>query len=199
MARKKDRTASVHRKTKETDLKVSVNLDGRGEFKGTVGIGFMDHMLDLLARHGHLDLEVGGKGDLHIDPHHTVEDLGLTLGEALEKAAGDKAGITRFGQASVPMEETLAECVLDFCGRPFLVFNAKIPRGALGGFDTELTEDFFRALANKAGMTLHLSVPYGRNAHHKVEALFKSFARALAQSVAIDPRVKGIPSTKGKL
>ena len=199
MAKKKDRTASVHRKTKETDLQVSVNLDGRGEFKGSVGIGFMDHMLDLLARHGHLDLEVGGKGDLHIDPHHTVEDLGLTLGEALEKAAGDKAGIARFGQASAPMEETLAECVLDFCGRPFLVFNAKIPRGSLGGFDTELTEDFFRALANKAGMTLHLSVPYGRNAHHKVEALFKSFARALAQSVAIDPRVKGIPSTKGKL
>jgi len=194
-----NRAATIHRKTKETDFTVSINLDGGGEFKGATGIGFMDHMLDLFARHGLFDVEVQGKGDLHIDPHHTVEDLGLTLGQALLKAAGEKAGMRRFGQASVPMEETLAECVLDFCGRPFLVFNAGVPRGNLGGFDTELAEDFFRAVSNTAGLTLHLSVPYGRNAHHIVEALFKAFARALAQSVAVDPRIQGVLSTKGKL
>ncbi len=195
----KSRKASIRRKTKETDLKVSINLDGRGTFKGTIGVGFMDHMLDLLARHGLFDLEIQGKGDLHIDPHHTVEDLGITLGQALLAAAGDKAGMKRFGQASVPMEETLGECVLDFCGRPHLVFHAKIPRGKLGEFDTELVEDFFRAVAMNAGLTLHLNVPYGRNAHHIVEALFKSFARALAQSVSLDSRIQGVLSTKGKL
>jgi imidazoleglycerol-phosphate dehydratase len=195
----KARKARIHRKTRETDLTVELTLDGSGRFKGTVGIGFLDHMLELFARHGHFDLEVGGKGDLHIDPHHTVEDLGLTLGEALLAAAGDKAGMARFGQSSVPMEETLAECVLDFCGRPYLVLNAEIPLTKLGGFDTELVEDFFRAVAVKAGLTLHINVPYGRNVHHIVEAIFKAFARALAQSVAVDPRVKGVLSTKGKL
>lgn len=195
----KARKARIHRKTKETDLSVAIALDGSGTFKGGVGIGFFDHMLELFARHGHFDLEIGGKGDLHIDPHHTVEDLGLTLGEALLEAAGDKAGMARFGQSAVPMEETLAECVVDFCGRPYLVLNAEIPNTKLGGFDTELVEDFFRAVAVKAGLTLHLNVPYGRNVHHIVEALFKAFARALAQSVAIDARVKGVLSTKGKL
>ena len=195
----KSRTAAVHRKTKETDLDVSVDLDGKGTFTGTTQIGFMDHMLELFARHSHIDLTVKGEGDLHIDPHHLIEDLGLTLGEALLAAVGDKAGIARFGQSAVPMEETLAECVLDFCGRPHLVLLADIPTTKLGEFDTELVEDFFRAVAMKAGLTLHLNVPYGRNAHHMIEALFKAFARALAQSVAIDPRVEGVLSTKGKL
>lgn len=193
------RAASIHRQTKETDLTVSVNLDGEGRFEGGIGVGFVDHMLDLLARHGLMDLKVGGKGDLHIDPHHTVEDLGITLGQALAKAVGDKAGMRRFGEASVPMEETLATCVLDFCGRPYLEFRAEVPRAQLGGFDTELTEDFFRAVAMNAGLTLHLAVPYGRNAHHIVEALFKAFARALAQSVELNPRIRGPLSTKGKL
>lgn len=195
----KSREATIHRKTKETDLTVTIKIDGSGKFTGTVGIGFVDHMLDLFARHGHFDLKVEGRGDLHIDPHHTVEDLGLTLGEALLAAAGDKAGMARFGQAAVPMEETLGECVLDFCGRPFFLLRGKVPVTKLGEFDTELVEDFFRAIAIKAGLTLHLSVPYGRNAHHIVEALFKAFARALSQSVAIDARVKGVLSTKEKL
>lgn len=194
-----NRKAKIHRKTKETDLTVSIDLDGGGTLKGTTGIGFVDHMLDLFSRHGHFDLELGGKGDLHIDPHHTVEDLGITLGEALREAAGDKAGMRRFGWAKVPMEETLAECVLDFCGRPYLELRGDVPATKLGEFDTELVEDFFRAVAMNAGLTLHLSVVYGRNAHHIVEALFKSFARALAESVSIDPRVKGVLSTKGKL
>lgn len=193
------RRATIKRKTRETDIKVTLDLDGSGSFKGTVGIGFVDHMLELFARHGHFDLDVAAEGDLHIDPHHTVEDLGLVLGEALLKAAGDKAGIARFGQSSVPMEETLAECVLDFCGRPHLVFEGALPSTKLGDFDTELVEDFFRAVAMQAGLTLHMNVRYGRNAHHIVEALYKAFARALAQSVSIDPRVKGVLSTKGKL
>ncbi len=193
------RTAEVHRKTKETDIFVRLDLDGKGNFSGSIGIGFVDHMLDLFARHGRLDLEVKGKGDVHIDYHHAVEDLGITLGQALVKAAGDKAGMARFGQAAVPMEETLAECVLDFCGRPYLEFRAELPAGKVGEFDIELTEDFFRALAMHAGLTLHLSVPYGRNAHHIIEALFKATARALAQAVAIDPKVSGVLSTKGKL
>lgn len=193
------RIATIQRKTSETDIEVEINLDGSGMFEGSVGVGFVDHMLELFARHGHFDLKVGGAGDLHIDAHHTVEDLGLTLGEALLQAVGDKAGIARFGQASVPMEETLAECILDFCGRPYLVLDADIPQTKLGQFDTELVEDFFRAVAMKAGITLHLRVPYGRNAHHIVEALFKAFARALSQSVALDPRVSGVLSTKGKL
>lgn len=195
----KARQARIHRKTRETDLTVELALDGSGLFKGSVGIGFLDHMLELFARHGHFNLEVGGEGDLHIDPHHTVEDLGLTLGEALLEAAGDKAGMARFGQSAVPMEETLAECVLDFCGRPYLVLNAEIPLTKLGDFDSELVEDFFRAVAVKAGLTVHINVPYGRNVHHVIEAIFKAFARALAQSVAMDPRVKGVLSTKGKL
>lgn len=195
----KQRKATVRRQSKETDIEVSINLDGAGTFKGSIGVGFMDHMLELFALHGRFDLIIEGKGDLEVDPHHTVEDLGLTLGEALLEAVGDKHGLRRFGQASVPMEETLAECVLDFCGRPHLVFRADLPRTKLGQFDTELVEDFFRAVSMKAGITAHFNVPYGRNAHHIVEALFKSFARALAQSVSIDPRLTGVLSTKGSL
>lgn len=193
------RTAEIHRATRETDLRVKLNLDGAGLFSGSVGIGFVDHMLELFARHGGFDLEVAGQGDLHIDPHHTVEDLGITLGQALAQAVGDKAGMARFGQAAVPMEETLAECVLDFCGRPYLEFRVEGLTGKLGGYDTELTEDFFRALAMHAGLTLHLAVPYGRNLHHIVEALFKATARALAQSVAMNPGITGVLSTKGAL
>jgi imidazoleglycerol-phosphate dehydratase len=164
-----------------------------------VGVGFVDHMLDLFARHSRVDLEVRGQGDLHIDQHHLVEDLGITLGQALLQAAGDKQGMARFGQASVPMEETLAECVLDFCGRPFLEFRVELPPGKVGEFDVELTEDFFRALATHAGLTLHLHLKYGRNAHHIIEALFKATARALAQAVALDPGIDGVLSTKGTL
>ena len=193
------RRAKVHRKTKETDIAVSVNLDGAGKFAGSVGVGFMDHMLDLFAKHGRVDLEIQGKGDLHVDQHHLVEDVGITLGQALAKAVGDKAGMARFGQASVPMEETLAECVLDFCGRPFLEFRVELPKGKVGEFDVELTEDFFRALATHAGLTLHLHLKYGRNAHHIIEALFKATARALAQAVTLDPGIQGVLSTKGKL
>lgn len=194
-----NRTASIHRQTKETNLTMTLNLDGQGIFKGSVGVGFVDHMLDLFTRHGRFDLEVAGQGDLHIDAHHLVEDLGITLGQALVQAAGDKAGMARFGQSAVPMEETLAECVLDFCGRPHLEFRVELPQGKVGDFDIELTEDFFRALAMNAGLTLHLNLHYGRNAHHIIEALFKATARALSQSVAIDPRVHGVLSTKGKL
>lgn len=194
------RSATIHRQTRETDIMVTLDLDGQGVFKGTTEVGFVDHMLDLFARHGRLDLEVNGKGDLHIDQHHLVEDLGITLGQALARAAGDKAGMARFGQAAVPMEETLAECVLDFCGRPYLVFpTGQLPKGKVGNFDIELTEDFFRALAMNAGLTLHLRLPYGTNAHHIIEALFKATARALAQAVRIDPGVQGVLSTKGKL
>ena len=195
----KRRKASVHRKTKETDIKVSLDLDGRGVFKGATGVGFFDHMLELFARHGLFDLTVQAKGDLHIDPHHTVEDVGLTLGQALLAAAGDKSGIARFGQSAVPMEETLADVVLDFCGRPFLAFGVKMPRTKIGEYDAELTEDFFRAVAMQAGLTVHMRAASGRNAHHIVEALFKAFARSLSQSVARDPRIRGVLSTKGKL
>lgn len=194
------RTAQIHRKTNETDIDITVNLDGAGKFEGTVGVGFVDHMLDLFARHGRFDLAVHGQGDLHIDQHHLVEDLGITLGQALAKAADDKKGMARFGQASVPMEETLIEAVLDFCGRPHLEFCVEMPAGAkVGGFDTELTEDFFRALAMHAGLTLHIDMRRGRNLHHIIEASFKAVARALAQSVAIDARVQGVLSTKGAL
>ena len=198
MARRR-RTAEIHRKTNETDIRMTLNLDGRGEFKGTSGVGFIDHMLDLFTRHGRLDLEIKGQGDLHIDQHHLVEDLGITLGQALAQAVGDKAGMVRFGHAAVPMEESMAECVLDYCGRAYLEFRVKLPKGKVGEFDIELTEDFFRALANNAAITLHLRLHYGRNAHHIIEALFKATARALAQAVVIDPAIKGVLSTKGKL
>jgi imidazoleglycerol-phosphate dehydratase len=198
MARKA-RAAKVERKTRETDISLAINLDGGGTFKGGVGVGFLDHMLELLARHGRLDLTVRGKGDLRVDAHHLTEDVGIVLGQALARAVGDKAGMARFGQAAVPMEEALAECALDFCGRPWLELRGRLPRGKVGEFDVELTEDFFRALAMNAGLTLHLRVPYGRNAHHIIEALFKATARALAQAVALDPAIKGVLSTKGKL
>ncbi len=193
------RTAAIERNTRETQIKLKLTLDGSGKFKGTAGVGFMDHMLELLARHGRFDMEVKAAGDLHVDAHHLVEDLGIVLGQALREAAGDKAGMARFGHASVPMEETLVECVLDFCGRPYLAWKARMPKGKVGEFDIELAEDFFRAAAMNAGLTLHLILHYGRNAHHIIEAMFKALARALAQSVARDPSITGVLSTKGKL
>jgi imidazoleglycerol-phosphate dehydratase len=194
------RVGAIERKTKETEIRVEVDLDGQGRFEGSLGIPFFEHMLDLLARHGQLDLKIEGKGDLEVDSHHTVEDAGICLGEALAQAVGEKRGINRFGDARVPMEEALAEVVLDFCNRSHLHFDTPLKRERLGGFDVETTEDFFRALSANAGLTLHVHVRYGRNEHHIIEAIFKAFARALAQAVSIDPRrADQTPSTKGVL
>lgn len=194
-----DRIARIARRTKETNLAVEVNLDGRGLWRGSVGLGFLEHMLELLARHSGIDISVEGGGDLHVDAHHTVEDLGITLGRALAKAAGEKAGMARFGQAAVPMEEALAEAVLDFCGRPYLSFQAELPAQKVGDFDAELTEDFFRALAMHAGFTLHLRLLEGRNTHHIIEALFKALARALGQATRRTAGSDDVLSTKGAL
>jgi imidazoleglycerol-phosphate dehydratase len=193
------RTARLERKTKETDITLALDLDGDGTFTGATGIGFFDHMLVLLARHGGLGLEVTAKGDLEVECHHTVEDTGLAFGTALARAAGDKAGIRRYGHAVVPMEEALCECSLDFCGRPYLFFGAAFERPMIENYATEVTEDFFRAVCNTAGLTLHLECRRGRNAHHIVEGLFKAFARALRQALEADPRMGGVPSTKGVL
>jgi imidazoleglycerol-phosphate dehydratase len=195
-----DRKASVERNTKETQLKVELNLDGKGAFTGGIGVPFLEHMLDLLARHGSVDLSVSGKGDTHIDPHHTVEDLGIVLGQSLSKALGDKKGVQRFGAACVPMEETLVRVVLDACGRPYLHYDVKVEKERIGDYEVELTEDFFRAVAMNAGLTLHIELLHGKNSHHVIEAIFKAFARALREAVAPDPRNQGvIPSTKGTL
>jgi imidazoleglycerol-phosphate dehydratase len=193
------RQAEIHRKTKETDVSVAVGLDGTGKGARLTGVGFLDHMLDLLARHGGLDLEARVDGDLETGAHHTVEDTGLALGQALDTALGDRRGITRYGHAVIPMDEALGSCAIDISGRPLLVFKAGLPPGATGSFDHELTEEFFRAVTTAALMTVHLTVDSGTNAHHMIEALFKAFARALRQAVAIDPREEGIPSTKGVL
>ena len=193
------RSAEITRTTKETELSLRVALDGTGAGKRATGIGFFDHMLDLLARHGRLDLEVKAVGDLETGGHHTVEDTGLSLGSALDQALGDRAGIARYGHAIVPMDEARATCALDISGRPLLVWSADLPPGAIANFDHELAEEFFRAVASAAKLTLHLSVDTGTNAHHMVEAAFKAFARALRQAVAIDPTERGVPSTKGTL
>ena len=193
------RSAEITRTTKETELSLRVALDGTGAGKRATGIGFFDHMLDLLARHGRLDLEVKAVGDLETGGHHTVEDTGLSLGSALDQALGDRAGIARYGQAIVPMDEARATCALDISGRPLLVWSADLPPGAIANFDHELAEEFFRAVASAAKLTLHLSVDTGTNAHHMVEAAFKAFARALRMAAAIDPTETGVPSTKGTL
>jgi imidazoleglycerol-phosphate dehydratase len=193
------RTASVARDTKETQIAITLDLDGSGVFTGETGVGFFDHMLVLLARHAAIDLEVRATGDLHVECHHLVEDTGILLGRALAAAAGTKEGIARYGHAVLPMEEALCECTLDFCGRPYLYFDATFERPMIGEYATEVTEDFFRAVANNAGLTLHLECRRGRNAHHIVEGLFKAFARALRASVAPDGRLGGVPSTKGTL
>ncbi len=193
------RTATIERKTGETDVRVSLALDGSGRGTRSTGIGFLDHMLDLLARHGRLDLDVSVSGDLHTGAHHTAEDTAIVLGQALDGALGDRSGICRYGYGVVPMDEARASCTIDISGRPYTLFAAQLPPGATGGFDHELTEEFFRALANSAKLTLHLEVQAGTNAHHMIEALFKAFARALRQAVALDPTETGVPSTKGTL
>jgi len=193
------RTATIQRTTAETDVRVTLDLDGVGQGTRATGVGFLDHMLDLLARHGRIDLEVGVSGDLQTGAHHTAEDTAIVLGQALDQALGERVGITRYGWATVPMDEARASCALDISGRPFTLFVADLPPGATGGFEYELTEEFFRALANAAKLTLHLRVETGSNAHHMIEAAFKSFARALRQAVAIDPGERGVPSTKGTL
>ncbi len=193
------RSAEITRTTGETDVSLSLALDGRGAGTRTTGVGFLDHMLDLLARHGRLDLDVQAGGDLETGAHHTVEDTGLCFGQALDTALGDRRGITRYGHAVAPMDEARASCAIDVSGRPLLVFTAALPPGATGTFDHELTEEFFRAIASTAFLTVHLTIEAGTNAHHMIEAAFKAFARALRQAVAIDPREEGIPSTKGVL
>ena len=196
---KKARCAVIERKTAETRVAVKLNLDGEGKCDIATGIGFLDHMLTLLAKHGFMDLTVKAKGDLEVDCHHTVEDVGIVLGEALQEALGDKAGIHRYGNCFIPMDETLAQVCLDFSGRPFLVFDAEIPKVKSGNFDAEMTEEFFRAVAMHCGLTLHIRVLYGSNVHHIIEAIFKAIARAVAEATACDPRVEGVMSSKGVL
>lgn len=193
------RTADIARETKETNVELSLGLDGTGAGTRATGVGFLDHMLDLLARHGRLDLNVKVSGDLQTGAHHTVEDTGIVLGQALDKALGDRSGIARYGSATVPMDEARASCAIDISGRPYCAFTADLPPGGTGGFDHELAEEFFRAVANAARLTLHIQVETGTNAHHMIEAAFKAFARALRVAVAIDPTETGVPSTKGTL
>jgi imidazoleglycerol-phosphate dehydratase len=192
------RSADRERSTAETQIRLSLDLDG-GESSAATGVGFLDHMLDLLARHGRLGLTVEASGDLETGAHHTVEDVGIVLGQALDAALGDRAGIRRYGSALVPMDESLAECAIDISGRPFCVFDAELPATSIAGFDTELTEEFFRAVANNAKLTLHISVRRGTNVHHMIEACFKAFARAMRVAVSVDPEEPGVPSTKGTL
>ena len=194
------RTAEVSRDTAETKIKVRLNLDGTGESKLATGIGFFDHMLDQIARHGLIDLDVQCEGDLHIDGHHTVEDVGITLGQAVRKAVGDKRGITRYGHSYVPLDEALSRVVIDFSGRPGLVLDAHFTSGMVGAFDTQLIHEFFQGFVNHALVTLHIDNLKGANAHHQAETMFKAFGRALRMALERDPRMAGtIPSTKGTL
>ena len=193
------RTATLLRRTGETEVSLSLTLEGSGSGTRASGVGFLDHMLDLLARHGRLDLDVAVSGDLQTGSHHTAEDTAIVLGQALDAALGDRSGITRYGSATVPMDEARASCAIDISGRPFTSFYADLPPGSTGGFEHDLTEEFFRALASAAKLTLHLRVEAGSNAHHMIDAAFKAFARALRQAVAMDPTEAGVPSTKGTL
>ncbi|MCB0874629.1 MAG: imidazoleglycerol-phosphate dehydratase HisB [Solirubrobacterales bacterium] len=192
------RTAHVERRTNETEVVIDLDLDGGDVVVGT-GVGFLDHMLDLLGRHGRLGLGVTATGDLETGSHHTVEDVGIALGQAIDAALGDRAGITRYAHVELPMDESLAICSIDISGRPYCHFRSELPPVTIAGFEAELTEEFFRAVATNAKLTLHLSTPYGANAHHLIEACFKAFARALRAAVAIDPGEPGVPSTKGTL
>jgi imidazoleglycerol-phosphate dehydratase len=194
-----DRTTKISRQTKETKIELSINLDGKGRTLSRTGVGFFDHMLDLLGRHSLIDLEVTAEGDLQVDFHHTVEDVGIVLGQALDKALGDKRGIFRYGWANVPMDETLAQVALDLSGRPAFVFKVEFGNSAIGAFPTELIEEFWKAFAASAKMNLHVLVPYGANNHHIAEAIFKATAKALRQAVSRDPRNDDVPSTKGSL
>lgn len=193
------RRAKVDRQTKETEIQVALNLDGTGVAKIRTGVGFLDHMLDHVARHGRMDIEVSAKGDLEVDSHHTVEDIGICLGKAFSQALQDPAGLVRFGHAVVPMDEALAEVAVDFGGRPFLAFQVDFAGRRVGEFDVELVEEFFRAFAMNSRCSLHIVLRSGNNVHHAIEAIFKAFARAAAQALSIDPRISGVPSTKGMI
>jgi imidazoleglycerol-phosphate dehydratase len=195
-----DRTASVRRVTKETSIEVAINLDGTGTYSVATGIGFLDHMIEQLSRHSLIDISVKAEGDLHIDGHHTTEDTGIALGEAIAKALGDRRGITRYGDALIPMDETLTRVALDISGRPYLVWKTSFSQPKLGDLDTEMFKEFFGALSGSAGITLHIETLYGANNHHIAESCFKGLARALRTAVAIDPRkADAVPSTKGTL
>jgi imidazoleglycerol-phosphate dehydratase len=193
------RAAEIERSTGETSIRLRLALDGAGECSASTGVGFFDHMLDLLARHARLDLEVDATGDLETGSHHTTEDVGIVLGRALDQALGDRSGIARYGDATVPMDEALAISAIDVSGRPYCVFEGTIPEATIGGWETDLVEEFFRAVANNARLTVHVRLLAGTNAHHMVEVSFKAFARALRAAVALDDSVTGIPSTKGML
>jgi imidazoleglycerol-phosphate dehydratase len=193
------RTAQIHRTTGETDIQLTLDLDGTGEGERQTGVAFFDHLLDAVARHGLIDIDVHAQGDLQTGPHHTVEDTGLALGQALDEALGDRAGIRRFGSVVVPMDEARASCAIDVSGRPYTALEADFAGERVADFDTDLVEEFLRAVANAAKLTVHVRVEAGSNAHHQVEAVFKAFARALRTAVAYDERVSGVPSTKGVL
>ena len=192
------RTAKIERKTGETQVSLALDLDG-GDVRASTGVGFLDHMLELVGRHGRLGLQVEASGDLETGAHHTVEDVGIVLGQAIDEALGDRAGIRRYGYVAVPMDESLGMCAIDISGRPLCLFEADLPPVSIAGFDTELAEEFFRAVASNARITLHVGTRYGSNAHHMVEACFKAFARALREAVSVDPEQVGVPSTKGTL
>ena len=192
------RNAHIERQTRETKISLELSLDG-GEVAPSTGVGFFDHMLELLGRHAGLGLVVEARGDLETGAHHTVEDVGIAFGQALDQALGDRGGIRRYGHAVVPMDEALGECAIDVSGRPFCRFESELPAVSIAGFDSELAEEFFRAVSSNAKLTVHVSSPYGNNAHHLIEAMFKAFARALRAAVEIDPREDGVPSTKGTL
>ncbi len=193
------RPGKVERKTKETEISVELDLDGSGNSQVETGIPFLNHMLEIFARHGLFDLQLKAQGDLEVDLHHTVEDVGLALGQAFKEALGDKQGIRRFGESSIPLDEALARVVVDLSGRPYLAYNVKIRPGRVGNFDTDLPHEFFQAFANQLGMNLHIQMVQGENPHHIIEASFKAFARAMEGATRMDPRIKGVPSTKGSL
>ena len=194
------RTAKIERKTKETDIKLTINLDGKGQYSIDTPIPFLEHMLSLMCKHGIFDMKLKAKGDIDIDFHHTVEDIGIVLGKAIKQALGDMKGISRFGQATVPMDEALASVNIDISGRPFLVYRVSFPKKSkIKSFDPDLIEDFLQALASNSGITLHVESSYGRNTHHMIEAAFKALGKALRNAVSIDPRMKGLPTTKGQL
>jgi imidazoleglycerol-phosphate dehydratase len=195
----KVRYGTVSRITNETDVKLNIDIDGIGKNNITTGIGFFDHMLQLFSQHGFFDLEIAASGDLQVDGHHTVEDVGIALGMAIKNALADKKGIRRYGSFLLPMDEALVLCAIDLSGRPFLVFDAQMPGSFVGSFDTELVEEFFRAVAFHAGMNLHIKLFYGKNTHHMIEAMFKAFARALDEATSYDSRINGVMSTKGSL
>ena len=193
------RKAQINRKTKETDIMLNLNLDGRGIYDIRTSIPFLDHMLSLFAKHGLFDLKIKARGDIEIDYHHTVEDIGICLGDAVKKALGAKAGIKRYGAAFVPMDEAIASVSMDISDRPYLVYKVAMPKKSkIKNFEADLIEDFLQAIVNRSGMTLHVSVPYGRNIHHMIEALFKALGRALREATTVDPRIKGVMSTKGR-